>query len=67
MLRLSTVELARAAQVGQATINRYELGQAISNPATVAAIQRALEAAGVEFLPDDGIRLKAQKPRPKGQ
>ena len=27
-------------------------------PATLAAIQRALEAGGVEFLPDNGVRLK---------
>jgi hypothetical protein len=58
MLRLSTVALARAAKVGRATVNRFELEQAVSNPATLAAVQHALEAAGVEFLPDNGVRLK---------
>ena len=33
------------------------MGRAEANRATVAAIQRALEAAGVEFLPDNGVRL----------
>jgi hypothetical protein len=28
--------------------------------ATLAAMQRALEAAGVEFLPDNGLRLKRE-------
>jgi transcriptional regulator with XRE-family HTH domain len=58
MARLSTAELASSARVGVATINRFELNQASSNHATLAAIQRALEAAGVEFLPDNGVRLK---------
>jgi len=35
--------------------------------ATVAAIQRALEAAGVEFLPENGLRLKAQPGRARRQ
>jgi len=29
-----------------------------SNASTLAALERALEAAGVEFLPDNGVRLK---------
>jgi hypothetical protein len=26
-------------------------------------MQRALEAAGIEFLPDDGVKLMAHKPK----
>jgi hypothetical protein len=66
MARLSTAELASSARVGVATINRFELNQASSNPATLAAIQRALEAAGVEFLPDNGVRLKTTRVSPSG-
>jgi transcriptional regulator with XRE-family HTH domain len=59
MLSWSTIALSGAAQVGQATINRFERNDGSANAATVAAIQRALEVAGVEFLPDNGVRLKA--------
>src|SRR5262245_34742245 len=31
-------------------------------PRTLAAIQRALEVAGVEFLPDNAVRLKSPRP-----
>lgn len=54
--------LAIAAEVGTATINRFELAQSTPIPATAAAIQRALEAAGVEFLDGDGVRLRAEYP-----
>jgi hypothetical protein len=49
-------------------VARFETGKGETIPATLAAIQRALEAAGIEFLPDNGVRLKARKPkrRPKG-
>jgi len=53
-LGLSAVQLAEAAQVGVATINRFEAKSAVPIPATLAAIQRALEAAGVEFIAENG-------------
>ena len=55
----SVRELSREAQVGTATITRFEGGQATPIPATLAAIQRALEAAGIEFIPG-GVRLREQ-------
>jgi transcriptional regulator with XRE-family HTH domain len=39
-------DLAREANVGSATVTRFENGQAEPIPATLAAIQRAFEAAG---------------------
>lgn len=57
-LNWSTKELAEKARVGMATVARFERGDASTIPATLAAIQRALEAAGVEFI-DRGVRLKA--------
>jgi ribosome-binding protein aMBF1 (putative translation factor) len=58
----STGDLAREAQVGIATVNRFETGQAIPINATLAAIKRALEAGGVEFIPENGggagVRLR---------
>lgn len=61
----NTAELAKKASVGVATVNRFETGQATTIPATLAAIQRALEDAGVIFLAEgeavdggQGVRLR---------
>ncbi|WP_408903995.1 helix-turn-helix domain-containing protein [Rhodopila sp.] len=58
----SAAKLAGAAKVGVATVNRFESGAATPIPATLAAIERALEAAGVEFIPENGggagVRLR---------
>ena len=61
----SETQLARAVGVGLATVNRFETGQVQTQPATVEAIQRALEAAGVEFTAenDDGSGVKLHKDR----
>jgi DNA-binding XRE family transcriptional regulator len=53
-----STQLAHSANVGRATVARFETGKSDSIPATLAAIQCALEAAGIEFLPDNGVRLK---------
>jgi len=54
-------ELAEAADVSPNTISRLERGEELK-PGTVAAIRAALEAAGVEFIPENGggvgVRLK---------
>jgi transcriptional regulator with XRE-family HTH domain len=58
----NAAKLAEAASVGVATVNRFEAGAAIPIPATLAAIERALEAAGVEFIAENGggagVRLR---------
>src|SRR6266478_8318072 len=46
----STAELARRAQVGIATVSRFETPQGEPIPATIAAMQRAFESAGVIFV-----------------
>jgi transcriptional regulator with XRE-family HTH domain len=53
----SIARLAAGARVGVATVARFETEKGETIPATLAAIQRALEAAGVEFLDDNGVRL----------
>ena len=53
-------QLAANANVGAATVARFETSKGEIIPATLAAIQRALEAAGIEFLPDNGVRLKVK-------
>ena len=63
LIRWSALDLAHESGVGVATIRRLELVDGIpsSNARTIDALQKALEAAGVEFIgaPDDcpGVRL----------
>lgn len=54
LLDWSRKELAAHADVGERTIIDFERGARSPIPATLAAIQRALEAAGVEFIPANG-------------
>ncbi|RMC30972.1 XRE family transcriptional regulator [Paracoccus alkanivorans] len=46
-------ELAEIAQVAPQTITRLEKGDLLK-PKTVQVIQSAFEAAGVEFIPENG-------------
>lgn len=46
-------ELAAEAKVSPNTISRLERGEDLK-PATIAAIRTALEAAGVEFIEENG-------------
>lgn len=60
-LFLGVRELAEAAQVSTNTITRFEKGEDL-RPRTVSAIRAALEAAGIEFIPENGggagVRLR---------
>ncbi len=64
LVRWSALDLAHESGVGVATIRRLELVEGVpsSNARTLDALQKALEAAGVEFIgtPDDcpGVRLR---------
>ncbi|WP_280527882.1 helix-turn-helix domain-containing protein [Acetobacter thailandicus] len=52
-LKLGVRDLAALAKVSPATITRIE-GDNPANLSTLAAIRTALEAAGVEFIPENG-------------
>lgn len=61
---LGVRELAAAADVAPSTIQRFESGRGDMQSRTLDKVQRALETAGVIFIPSDsaggpGIRLKA--------
>jgi transcriptional regulator with XRE-family HTH domain len=61
--RIDQATLATMAGVSVETIKRLEkLSGALlsANGKTLAAIQSSLEAAGVEFIGDDGVRVRAQ-------
>lgn len=53
--------LANRAEVAPMTVNRIERGHVSPNRTTMAAIQRALEGAGIEFLNEDGVRIKPKE------
>ena len=64
LLRWSALDLAAASRVGVATIRRVEVvdGEIPVTPANEAALRRALEAAGIEFIDSngggDGVRFR---------
>jgi ribosome-binding protein aMBF1 (putative translation factor) len=60
LLGWSERRLAKAARVHHNTVNNFEVGRYAGTPATLAAIRRALEKAGVEFTngKKSGVRLK---------
>jgi transcriptional regulator with XRE-family HTH domain len=66
LLNWTSRQLARAANIGEATVQRYERGDVATNPVTVLAIQRALEDAGVDLIAENGggagVRLRFPKP-----
>jgi transcriptional regulator with XRE-family HTH domain len=63
LLNWNQNQLADAANIGRATIRRFEAGRRTPIPNNLAAIRGALEAAGVEFIPAKngkgvGVRLR---------
>lgn len=62
LLGLEQGEVADAAGIARATLIDFEQGHRSPRPATVAAIKAALEAAGIEFIAENGggagVRLK---------
>ena len=57
-LGLTQSELAEQAGVSLATVNNIERGVTVPHRASLQAIQLALEAAGIEFIDDDGLGVK---------
>ena len=69
LLALSQVELAEMASLSVASVKRLETAVGLRGAAeTVWKIQKALEAAGVEFIPEEagrgpGVRLRQPQQR----
>jgi transcriptional regulator with XRE-family HTH domain len=66
MLNLRREDLASKAEVGHSTLFDFETGRRQPHPRTLAAIRAALEAAGIEFIPENGggagVRLRKSDP-----
>lgn len=62
MLGLTQAALASSAGISTTALNNIERGAADPKASTLGAIQRALEAAGVEFIAENGggpgVRLR---------
>jgi hypothetical protein len=72
MLRWTALNLAAASKVGVATIRRVEVvdGEIPVTVANEAAIRRALEAAGIEFIEEnatgEGVRFRKTRRSKRG-
>jgi hypothetical protein len=73
LLRWSALDLAKASRVGVATIRRVEVmdGDIPVTSANEAALRKALETAGVEFIDENGggpgVRLRKPAGGKSGQ
>lgn len=67
MLGMAQRDLAQVAKVAHRTLADFETGARQPHPRTLAALRSALEAAGVEFIPQNGggpgVRLKEPSAR----
>jgi transcriptional regulator with XRE-family HTH domain len=64
-LGLGQRQLAEKAGVSFTTVQRIEdvaIGPGRSSAQNLEAVQRALEALGIEFLGEDGVRLRKTEP-----
>jgi hypothetical protein len=57
--------LASAASVPANVIDSFEMERQRPNAATIGVLQRTFEDIGVEFLPDDDVRVRAGTPPDK--
>jgi hypothetical protein len=62
LLSWSLNKLASAASVPANVIDSFEMERQRPDAATIGALQGAFEDVGVEFLPDDDVRVRAATP-----
>ena len=68
LLDWSQTELASRSNLSESTIRDFEKGRRVPSPNNLAAVARAFEAAGLEFIPENGggagIRFRERKLQP---
>ena len=63
---MTQTRLAQAAGLGQSTVIDFEKERRTVSDQAVAAIRAALEAAGVEFIPENGGGAGVRLAKPGG-
>jgi DNA-binding transcriptional regulator YiaG len=67
LLAMSQTALASASGVSLRTLQHFELGQRQPIPATLAVVRAALEAAGIEFISENGGGAGVRLRKPPGR
>lgn len=69
LLRMEQGELASAAGVARSTVIDYEKGERRPRQASIDALRSALEAAGVQFISENGggFGVRLAKPNKAGR
>ena len=65
LIQWSQQDLASAARLGVVTVRQFETGAAEPLNATLDVLTRALEAAGVLFIPENGGGAGVRLAKPK--
>ena len=65
LLQMTQEQLAASSGVSLRTISHFEKGERTLIPANNAALRRAFEEAGVEFIPENGggVGVRFRTPR----
>jgi transcriptional regulator with XRE-family HTH domain len=53
-------DLAKATGLHRNTVTNIEIGRYAGNQESLELIEEVLHRAGIEFLPDNGVRLRAE-------
>jgi len=61
LLDLNQNELAKLAGISMRTLNTLERAAVAPRTETLRALQAVLEARGIEFLPDHGVKLRSER------